>query len=135
MKIVTNKNGFSAIDIILIIVALGAIGVAVYFAVYHKTTATKTVTVTKAPLTVPTTAKTVPANVLQIPEFGVQITLPTTLGKVIYAAIPGQSGLYGLTDATILASDSSSTAAFSAIGTLSVSTTSHPNDAQSGKGS
>jgi hypothetical protein len=36
MKIKTNQNGFSAIDIILVIVALGTIGAAVYFAVYHK---------------------------------------------------------------------------------------------------
>ena len=129
-----NQNGFSAIDIILVIVALGAIGAAVYFAVYHKTTVTKTVTVTKAPATTPTTAKTVPANVLQIPELGVQITLPTTLGKVTYAAIPGQAGSYGLTDATILAQDSSCTAALGPIGILTISTTSQPNGAQSGKG-
>jgi len=46
-----NQDGFSALDIILVIVAAVAIGVAVYFAVWgHKTTVTttKTATIAKA---------------------------------------------------------------------------------------
>jgi hypothetical protein len=121
MKIKTNQNGFSAIDIILVIVALGAIGAAVYFAVFHKPApVTKTVTVTK---TVPTT--TTAANVLKIPELGVQITLPETMSKVSYSyesqsTVPGQ---YGLSDAALVAQDPSCTSSNSPLGTIWISDT------------
>jgi hypothetical protein len=53
MKFKINQDGFSAIDIILVIVALAAIGATVYFAVFHKTT----VTITKTEPVAHTTAQ------------------------------------------------------------------------------
>lgn len=92
-----NQKGFTAIEIILVIVTVGAIGVAGYFA-YQNSQKVKTPILTPTPSisakpnasASPSTAPT--SYILNIKELGVSITLPQSLDGAVYTI--GENYIY-----------------------------------------
>lgn len=86
----TNERGFTALDIILAVVALSAIGVAVYFALLQQSahvaaTATPTPTPVKTAAS-PSPSPTPASQSLVVTELGIQINnVPASLSDLEYA--------------------------------------------------
>ncbi|HUC86979.1 MAG TPA: hypothetical protein VMR75_01445 [Candidatus Saccharimonadales bacterium] len=116
MQNLRDQKGFSILDGILIVIALAAIGVAGYFAYQAHINRPKVATVSKSSQP-KTTSKTAPSalatNVLQIPELGVQMTLPSGLSK---------SDVYYVADATPSTSQDTNGRTFHSLGYVVLST-------------
>jgi Flp pilus assembly pilin Flp len=100
-KLNKNEHGFTAIEILLVVVTLAIIGTAGYFVAKHidkkntPTTAVATVskTTTKTPIktltdpakeTTTTPAYTNATTIFKIPELGIQIAIPASLSTLTY---------------------------------------------------
>ena len=91
-RIKNNESGFSAVEIIMVMVIVGLIG-AVGYLVYknqHKTTKTVVVTkVVKAPASSPPSTQTSTNNnsmtIIKVPELGIEFSAPNSIKDLVYS--------------------------------------------------
>jgi hypothetical protein len=86
MQKLKSQKGFVALEVVLVVLLLAAIGVAGYFAYKDHTNKSNTTPVSSSassskPKTTANPTPSAAANVFQIPELGVQMTLPSGLSK------------------------------------------------------
>jgi prepilin-type N-terminal cleavage/methylation domain-containing protein len=85
MKLTRNQSGFTAVEILLVAVLVGALATVGYFAYQNMQNAKKTTTTTPSP-----SASATPANPneLVIIQFGAKMTLPAGLAGLTYTFEP-----------------------------------------------
>ncbi len=84
-----DQKGFTIVELLLVIIALGIFGFVGYYVYSQHKSANKSVSVSAS-----TTKQASQNQVFKIPELGVQLTIPDTLQGLTYSYVPAdaQSG-------------------------------------------
>jgi hypothetical protein len=139
-KLKNNQSGFGVVEALLILVIVAIVGGTGFYVYQAQQNTNKALTsdssttpnfkkkTTKAASSSSQNTTATAANILKIPELGVQLTIPASLSKVTYAALEGRTGEYGVTDARLLAENPPCTAQNAPLGRILVADTAFKNE-------